>query len=121
MVDAIATLLQFEWAQQPEPGVRMKFRRDGTGYYEREGGPGARLIHENLLHRLENGVLHLKFAHARSWTEVSATLQNGGGSPGDRLGLWELTLAQDAYALIFEERATPPLVLLSDRGAALAG
>ena len=115
------TLWKTEWIERPVAGVRMKFRRDGTGFYEREGAPGTRLTRDNLLFRLEGNVLHLKFAHARLWTEVGVTHSQGDALPGERFGEKQLTLDHDPYARVFEERKTPPLVLFSDSGAALLG
>lgn len=117
----IQTLTRFEWVQQPEPGVRMKFRKDGTGYYEREGAAGTRFTHDNLLYRLEEKTLHLKFAHARQWMQIGIEMAEGSANEQERLGRMTLTLAHDPYVALFEERLTQALVLLSDSGAALLG
>ena len=99
--------------------VRMKFRRDGTGYYEREADENRRFVHENLLWKVENGMLHLKFARARLWTDVTAETRTGTPSEDGRLGENVLALGSDPYARAVEDTHTAPLVLSSDRGAAL--
>lgn len=112
-------LVQTEWVEQVELARRFKFRRDSTGFFEREAAPGARFVHENFLWKLEGGRLHLKFAHARSWTDLAATLRAGTAPDDARVGVRELVLERDPYAWTMEERALGELVLASDRGAAL--
>lgn len=116
-----ASLTQAEWVEHPGPGVRFKFRRDGSGFYEREGASAADFKRDNLLWKIDGDQLHLKFAHAREWTTVGAHLAPGDAPAASRLGRWTLVLANDPYAALFEERATPALTLISDSGAALAG
>lgn len=99
--------------------IRMKFRRDGTGYFERDTGGGARLVHERLLWKIEGTALHLKFAHARFWTDVPMSTRAGTPSDDGRFGHQVLELGRDPYAWTLEEKQTGALVLLSDRGAAL--
>lgn len=111
-------LTRYEWTDASQV-VRMKFRRDGTGWYERESAPDRPFVHENLLWRIEATSLHLKFAHARLWTEVSVTASEGELSEDGRFGLRRLHFARDPYAWTLEEHQTPALVLQSDRGAAL--
>lgn len=120
----VSTLTRAEWLSAPEgtePGddgaIRLVFRRDSTGYYERENGPGKRFVRENLLFRVEGRVLHLKFARARGWTEVEASFEMTDGASERFIG--RLVLARDPYAWLMEERATDALVLTGDRGAAL--
>jgi hypothetical protein len=120
MIDA-ASLTQAEWVEHPGPGVRFKFRRNGTGFYEREGASPASFRRDNLLWKVEGEQLYLKFAHAREWTAVGAQLSPGDALPAPRFGKWMLVLAFDPYAAVFEERETAPLALVSDTGAALAG
>ncbi len=111
-------LCRTDWVERAEPFRRLKFRRDGTGYYEREALGEKRFVHENLLYRVDGERLHLKFAHARLWTEVSARLAPGLEAT-QRLGERVLSLAQDPYASTLEETATAELTLESDSGAAL--
>jgi hypothetical protein len=118
---SVASLAQCEWVEPSGSGVRLKFRKDGTGYYEREGGPGARLVQDNLLFKTEEDTLHLKFAHARSWTAVAAELQEGSAPEGSRIGHWKLTLQHDPYVKVFDEKQSGALELVSDTGAALLG
>lgn len=113
-MDHASELIRFEWVEQPGPGVRMKLRRDGTGFYEREG---ERFVRDNLLYEVEETGLRLKFAHAREWTRVGARLAPGSGK--DRFGAWSLVLDRDPYVAVFEERTTGALALVSDVGAAL--
>jgi hypothetical protein len=43
----------------------VRFRKDGTGYYNRSAVPGqGRPVAEKLLFKLEGSVLQLKMAHA---------------------------------------------------------
>lgn len=114
-------LWKTEWIELPGPGVRMKFRRDTTGFYEREGVPGTRLVRDNILYRLEGNMLQLKFAHARLWMEVGIALAGGDATADARVGARQITLDFDPYAWLFEERKTSALVLHSDSGAALLG
>jgi len=112
-------LRRFEWIGTCSPVVRMLFRRDGTGWYERDAPPGTRPVHENLLWRAEEPRLAIKFSHARGWHEVAADLAAGPVAADGRTGAWRLVLAEDPYARVQEERATGELELLSDAGAAL--
>jgi hypothetical protein len=114
-------LWKTEWIELPKPGVRMKFRRDSTGFYEREGAISTQLTRDNYLYRLEGTVLHLKFSHAREWLQVGIKLEEGHALPGERFAERQITLDHDPYAWHFEERKTPPLRLASDAGAALLG
>ena len=111
-------LIRHEWTDVSRD-VRMKFRRDGTGWYERESAPDRPFVHENLLWRIEGEVLQMKFAHARLWTEVPIAASEGVPSDDGRYGQRRLSLARDPYARTLEERQTPALLLESDRGAAL--
>lgn len=111
-------LTRYEWTDASHD-VRMKFRRDGTGWYERESSSERPFVHENLLWRIEAGALHLKFAHARLWADVMATPGEGVVSDDGRFGHQRLTFARDPYAWTLEENHTPTLELQSDRGAAL--
>jgi hypothetical protein len=114
------TLARFDWISPSRPAVRMVFRRDGTGFYERDAGPGLRAVRENLLHRSEGArLLRLKFARARGWIELEAELRAGAAEPGARLAQHLLFLAEDPYAATLGERLTGPLTLESDAGAAL--
>jgi len=112
---------QYEWIEQPGLGVRLKFRKDTTGFYEREGAPGTRPVRDNFLYRVEGDRLALKFAHAREWTDVGVTFRAGPASAEARVGRWLLILEHDPYARLFEERESGPVNLVSDSGAALAG
>lgn len=111
-------LTRNEWTDEALE-IRMRFRRDGTGWYEREATAGRPFLHENLLWRVEGESLHLKFAHARLWSDVAATASEGTPSQDGRFGQRRLVFARDPYAWTLEERLTPPLELLSDRGAGL--
>jgi hypothetical protein len=114
-------LTQFDWTQLPGPGVRMKFRKDLSGFYEREGAPGSRLVRDTLLFKVEGDTLHLKFAHAREWTEVGMMIREGAPSADGRFSKHVLMLAHDPYVTVQDEPATGPLTLQSDSGAALLG
>lgn len=109
-------LCRDEWIASGAPEIRLRLRKDGTGYYDRKE-PG-RLIHEKLLYKLE-GSLHLKLAHARGWVEVSAAVRPGPGKEGERFGQRELVLSQDPYAAAIEDRPSAELILQSDAGASL--
>lgn len=120
MIEPLApVLVRNEWVERPSEQRRLKFRRDGTGFYEREGQPGARLVHENFLYRVEGGTLHLKFAHAREWAPFAFDVKDGSAADS-RFGKWEMSLERDPYAWILEEKMTGALELQSDAGAALA-
>jgi hypothetical protein len=114
------TLVRYEWVEPTGSGVRFKFRREGTGFYEREGAPGTRLIRDNFLYKLEDSTLHLKFAHARQWTTVGVELSEGAAAAESRLGRFALALRHDPYARAIEDRPSAALSLVSDSGAALA-
>lgn len=114
-----AFLIRNEWTDA-SLDVRMKFRQDQTGYYERELAADRPFVHENFLWQIEGeGTLRLKFAHARLWSEVDAATGEGVPTDDGRFGRWLLTLARDPYAWTLEERITGALVLRSDRGAPL--
>jgi hypothetical protein len=122
MSDDLATLLtKFEWVEHPIARVRMKFRRDSTGFYEREASDTARFVRDNLLYRVEETVLHIKFARARGWTQVGIAWREGRVPPDARIGKWEILIERDPYAWMMEEHETPSLLLYSDSGAALLG
>ncbi len=120
MATPAETLTRYEWVDPAGPGVRLKFRKDGTGYYEREGAPGTRLLRDNFLFRLEGGTLHLKFAHAREWTTVGVELKEGTAAADSRLGRFTLALLHDPYAQAIEDRPSTTVSLVSDSGAALS-
>lgn len=113
------TLSRFDWVTAGAPTVRLVLRRDGSGFYERDAGPGLRALREHLLHRLEGAALSLKFAHARGWVEVEARLSPGTPGADGRMGRYLLELATDPYVAAVEDRPAPPLTLESDAGAAL--
>lgn len=114
-----AFLVRNEWTDGA-CDVRVKFRRDGTGYYEREMAVNRSFVHENFLWRVESpSTLHLKFAHARLWSEFQVKTSEGTPTDDARFGRWLLELERDPYAWTLEERATDALVLRSDRGAPL--
>jgi hypothetical protein len=119
MSDELARLSRTEWVDREPPERRLRLRRDGTGYYERDAPSGQRPVHENLLWRTEGATLHLKFAHARLWTEVPFDLRDGTAEGGGRFGRSALVLAWDPYVRVFEERETAALMLESDAGAPL--
>ena len=124
MTDALPQLLcAADWldrgARRP---VRYVFRKDGSGYCDREAGPGERPVFEKLLWKLapatgspEPGIrsveLQLKFVHARLWTAVEARLVDG-EPPG-------LVLARDPWAFTFLDATTTAQALVADTGAAL--
>jgi hypothetical protein len=112
-------LCKDEWTNQGSPEIRLRFRKDGSGYYDRKE-PG-KVIHEKLTYRLEGAVLKLKLAHAQSWTEAAASVRPGKGGKEDRYGQRELVLAKDPYQSAIEDRPSPELVLQSDAGASLPG
>jgi hypothetical protein len=112
-------LSQTEWIEQAASPRRLKFRRDSTGYYEREASPEGRFVQEKFLYRVEGGRLHLKFAHARSWTDTGATVHANDVAADVRVGAKTLTLERDPYAWGIEERPTGALALASDTGAML--
>ncbi len=109
-------LCRDEWTNAAVPEIRLRLRKDGTGYYDRRE-PG-KVLHEKLLFRLEE-VLHLKLAHARGWIEVAVRVEPGKVAAGERIGQRELMLSADPYAKAIEDRPSGELRLLSDAGAAL--
>lgn len=114
-----AFLVRNEWTDS-NCDVRVKFRKDGTGFWERELADNRPFVHENFLWRVEGEfALRLKFAHARLWTEVEAQTAEGTPTDDGRFGRWLLTLERDPYAWALEEVATEAFVLRSDRGAPL--
>lgn len=116
MVPSVDELCRDEWVTPCVPEIRMRFRKDGTGYYDRKE-PG-RLVHEKLLYEL-GASLRLKLAHARGWIEVAATVRPGPALQGDRFAERELILSQDPYRRAVEDRPCDELVLQSDAGASL--
>lgn len=118
MID-VTRLVRYEWVDREDGSLRMRFRRDGTGYYQRDASAEGRAISERLLYRVDDDGLHLKFAHARLWVLVDASLVEGDAPQGARIGEFELVLPRDPYAHAVDDQITPPLVLKSDRGAAL--
>jgi hypothetical protein len=110
----VEDLCEDEWVV-PGAQLRMLFRRDGSGFYERKDGD--RLRRENLIWKLDPG-LRIKFARARGWEEVPATVRAGKGG-GARVGQREMVLAFDPYAKAMEDRITGELVLQSDEGGEL--
>jgi len=111
-------LCRYEWTIAGPPPLRLFFRRDGTGFYERKEASG-RLVREKFLYRFDADRLELKFAHARDWTEVAASIRAGHAPAGERVGEHELVVARDPYAFKMEDRLTSELVFESDAGAAL--
>ncbi|MGC4119506.1 MAG: hypothetical protein QM765_34040 [Myxococcales bacterium] len=113
----IAALCEDEWTNLGDPEIRLRFRKDGTGYYNRsvQGRP----IAEKLIYKLEGRLVHFKLAHARGWVEIEASVKDGGGKPGERYGQRELSLAQDPFAVAVEDKPGAKLVLSSDEGASL--
>ena len=111
-------LCRDEWTNQGSPEIRLRFRKDGSGYYDRKE-PG-KVIHEKLAWRLE-GALKLKLAHARTWTEVAASVRPGKGGQGERFGQRELVLSKDPYQSAIEDKPSGEVVLQSDAGASLPG
>ncbi|MBI5547117.1 MAG: hypothetical protein HY901_24820 [Deltaproteobacteria bacterium] len=109
-------LCRDEWCLPGSREIRMRFRKDGSGYYDRKV-PG-KLIHEKLLFKLED-VLAIKFARAREWTHLAASVRPGRGQPGERIGQRELVLEDDPYAKAVEDQPSGELVLQSDAGACL--
>jgi hypothetical protein len=107
-----------EWMTTGAPEIRLRLRKDGSGYYDRKE-PG-KVIHEKLVYKLE-GALRIKLARARGWTEVTATVRVGPGKPDDRFGQRELVLSKDPYASAIEDRPSGELVMQSDAGAGLPG
>lgn len=123
-MELAAALRRAEWIRDAGegPALRMVFRPDGTGYYEREAAQMQRFVRERFLYRVEGPTLHLKFARAREWTEVGAALRAGppaGGGEPRRFGAQELTLTRDPYAWAMEDAPSGELRLLSDTGPAL--
>lgn len=113
-------LTRYEWRRAGPPEIVLRMRKDGTGYYDRKT-PG-RVIHEKLLFKLESGVLRIKLAHARNWTDVGVQIREGKGQPWDRMGERELVLEFDPYSRAVEDLAVQELkelLLQSDAGAAL--
>lgn len=111
-------LVRGEWVDASR-NVRMRFRPNGTGYYEREATEDAPFLHENLLWRVEDSQLHLKFAHARLWTQVGFTFETGAATDDGRYGPDCLHLERCAYTWAIEDRPTNELRLQHDRGAGL--
>jgi hypothetical protein len=109
-------LCRDEWTCAGPPEMRMRFRKDGSGYYDRKE-PG-KVIHEKMLFKVE-GALKIKFAHARTWVEVEAAVRGGQAKAGERIGERELVLSQDPYAAAVEDRPSGERILLSDAGASL--
>ena len=114
----IEDLCRDEWAAAAPKEIRLRLRKDGTGYYDRKE-EGGRVIHEKLMFKVEVGVLRIKFNRARLWTDVGGEVRKGPGGPTDRLGQRELVLERDPYAAGIEELQPVPLVLQSDAGASL--
>lgn len=112
-------LTRNEWTDG-DCDVRMKFRRDGTGYYEREMKADRPFLHENFLWRVEGeSTLHLKFAHARSWATAQVRTSEGTPTNDGRFGRWLLAFERDPYAWTIDETLTGALLMRSDRGAPL--
>ena len=109
-------LCRDEWTSPGPPEIRLRFRKDSSGYYDRKAD--GRIIHEKLLYKIE-GVLRIKFAHAREWTEVAAQVRPGKSQPGERIGQFELVLGNDPYSKGIEDLQSSELVLQSDAGASL--
>jgi hypothetical protein len=109
-------LCRDEWIAAGPPEIRLRFRKDGSGYYDRK--EQGRLVHEKLLFKLEQS-LRLKLVHARSWVEVHVAVRAGRSAAGERIGQRELVLSEDPYSRAIEDRPSGGLVLLSDAGAAL--
>lgn len=109
-------LCRDEWIATGAREIRLRLRKDGSGYYDRK--ESGRLIHEKLLFKLE-GALRLKLAHARLWIDVEASVRPGPGKEGDRFGQRELVLSKDPYAAAIEDAPSAELILQSDAGASL--
>lgn len=117
---SIDELSRDEWTVASPREIRLRLRKDGTGYFDRKE-PGGRIIHEKLLFRVEAGTISIKFNHARLWIDVAAEVRKGPGTPGDRFGQLELVLEKDPYAAEIEGLQPGKLVLQSDAGASLPG
>jgi hypothetical protein len=109
-------LCRDEWVNAGLPEIRLRFRKDGSGYYDRKAD--GKIIHEKLLFRID-GALKIKFVHAREWTEVVAAVGPGKSQPGERVGERELVLSNDPYCKAIEDKPSPELRLMSDAGASL--
>jgi len=103
--------------------IRYVFRRDGSGYCDREAASGERPVFEKLLWKVaaaeparaatghRSVEFQLKFAHVREWLGVEALL--GDGPPPT------LTFALDPWVLAVQERRTEAQRLIADTGPAL--
>jgi len=107
-----------EWAATSPREIRLRLRKDGSGYYDRKE-PGGKLIHEKLSFKVEGDVLRIKLNHARLWVDVAAEVHKGPSAEGERFGERELVLEKDPYATAIEELPAAQLILQSDAGASL--
>lgn len=115
----VEALSRDEWVSSAPREICLRLRRDGTGYYDRKE-PGARIIHEKLMFKIESETLRIKFNRARLWVDVAGEIREGPGGTTDRFGRQELVLEKDPYATAIEELAAAvQLVLQSDAGASL--
>ena len=114
----IEDLCRDEWAAVSPKEIRLRLRKDGSGYYDRKD-EGGKVIHEKLMFKVEVGVLRIKFNRARLWVDVGGDVRPGPGGASDRLGQRELVLEKDPYSTAIEELKPSPLVLQSDAGASL--
>jgi hypothetical protein len=105
-----------EWITQGNPEIRLRFRRDGSGSYNRSDA--GKVTVEKLMFKLEDH-LDIKLARARSWVDVEATIRPGKAAAGERFGQRELVLGRDPYVVAIEDKQSGELVLLSDAGASL--
>lgn len=111
-------LCQDEWVTtQGARSIRLRFRKDGSGFYERKE-TGKPVVVEKLLFKVE-GNLKIKLARARSWTEVQATVKAGSVAADARLGQHELVLSHDPYVVAIEDQQSGELHLVTDEGASL--
>lgn len=107
-----------EWCATAPRDIRLRLRKDGSGYYERKS-PEGKLTREKLMFKLEGDVLRIKLNRARQWVDVGAEVRQGPGGPTDRFGQRELVLDRDPYATAIEELPAAQLILKSDAGASL--
>jgi hypothetical protein len=113
-------LCKVEWVDGPDAKLRMRFRKEGNGFYERSRtGSGKPNVNEGFIFKFDRDGLRMKFQRNPLWGTFKLVMKDG--TPDGRIGAKILSLEKDPYVTLVEDDRSAELVLKSDTGAALPG